>query len=575
MREGRVLFVNELDRMPEPVQNVLLPVLDEGVLLVPHVGLVRAAAGFQVLATRNPEERVAAGRLSEALRDRFERLALSYQSLEEELAIVRAELPGIAGGAGTEFGTEIGAKRGTEAGVDAGTGAGVGAGGEDAAAGDDDAAAALVRAAVLVTRGTRRHPLLRRGSSVRGAVALASVAAGLDGEMRARLRRAADAALTTRVEPDGEEVDLAAVFDELVELVAGRGQDPDDVWPPRDGRPAGPQTADAARARRGRPGAGERPEPGACATAVAAATDARAGLAAQLRVPVGELDGWDVAARLADGSLAGAGVDVVSCAQRLAAAVVLRRAARLVGPLRGSTHLKLEALREPYEGDLAVEATLENIAGKEWPEPTDWVVERRVERRHQVVLMVDMSLSMAGEKAALAAVATAVMALKLHDGDLAVVLFARRARTVARLREELPASEIVRRMLAHPCAGPTNVAAALELGFAELQRGRAARRSAVLISDGVYTAGGDPRAAAARFSALHVLLTHDDAESGPRGGATWPSGGASRPRGEVWVAPHREAGHAVARAGGGRVVPVAGFRALPRRMLDLADHVLR
>jgi hypothetical protein len=47
------------------------------------------------------------------------------------------------------------------------------------------------------------------------------------------------------------------------------------------------------------------------------------------------------------------------------------------------------------------------------------------------------------------------------------------------------------------------------------------------------------------------------------------------PRGEVRVAPHREAGRAVARAGGGRVVPVSGFRALPRRMVDLADHVLR
>jgi hypothetical protein len=74
-----------------------------------------------------------------------------------------------------------------------------------------------------------------------------------------------------------------------------------------------------------------------------------------------------------------------------------------------------------------------------------------------------------------------------------------------------------------PCAGASD---------------RGARRSAVLVSDGVHTVG-------------------------------------DAPRGEVRVAPHREAGRAVARAGGGRVVPVSGFRALPRRMLDLADHVLR
>ena len=45
MREGRVLFINELNRMPETVQNVLLPALDEGLLQVPHIGEVRAAPG--------------------------------------------------------------------------------------------------------------------------------------------------------------------------------------------------------------------------------------------------------------------------------------------------------------------------------------------------------------------------------------------------------------------------------------------------------------------------------------------------------------------------------------------------
>src|SRR5688572_14091193 len=38
MRAGGVLFVNELNRMPEGVQNVLLPALDEGVIVVPKLG---------------------------------------------------------------------------------------------------------------------------------------------------------------------------------------------------------------------------------------------------------------------------------------------------------------------------------------------------------------------------------------------------------------------------------------------------------------------------------------------------------------------------------------------------------
>ena len=143
------------------------------------------------------------------------------------------------------------------------------------------------------------------------------------------------------------------------------------------------------------------------------------------------------------------------------------------------------------------------------PQPGDWIVRRREERRHEVVLMIDTSLSMAGEKMALAAVAAAVLALNLRPGDLAVVLFADEARVVARLHEDVPVAELVRRMLDVPCGGATNVAAALELGHVELERGRNPRRSAVLVTDGLYTAGADPRPAAARFRALHVLLTQD------------------------------------------------------------------
>ena len=91
MREGSVLFVNELNRMPEAVQNVLLPALDEGLLIVPRIGEVRAAPGFQVVATQNPVEYIATGHLSEALLDRFEHVGLDYQNADEETEIVRRE----------------------------------------------------------------------------------------------------------------------------------------------------------------------------------------------------------------------------------------------------------------------------------------------------------------------------------------------------------------------------------------------------------------------------------------------------------------------------------------------------
>jgi MoxR-like ATPase len=170
MRQGSVLFVNELNRMPEAVQNVLLPALDERLLIVPRIGDVRAAAGFQVVATQNPVEYIATGHLSEALRDRFEHVGLDYQSAAEETEIVRRET-GCA-----DF--------------------------------------ALLDEAVAITRATRSDPRFRKGASVaaRPLVASAARTEGPDA-----LRRAAGAALPTRVElRDETDSPLPDVLDELV-----------------------------------------------------------------------------------------------------------------------------------------------------------------------------------------------------------------------------------------------------------------------------------------------------------------------------------------------------------------------
>ena len=193
MRGGHVLFINELNRMPESVQNVLLPALDEHLIQVPHIGEVRAAAGFQVVATQNPVEYVATGHLSEALRDRFEHLALLYQSAAEEQDIVVAET------------------------------------------GSPDAA--LVQRAVRLARATRLHPRFRKGASVRAAIATVAIAERLWAEKDAcgsvdpeTLRAAAEAAFTTRVDVrDDIDTDFSAAFDEVFDLVVKKGEDPDVV----------------------------------------------------------------------------------------------------------------------------------------------------------------------------------------------------------------------------------------------------------------------------------------------------------------------------------------------------------
>lgn len=164
MREGALLFVNELNRMPESVQNILLPAMDEGILHVPHLGSVSARAGFQIIATQNPREFVATSQLSEALLDRMEWIALDYQSLEEEREIAARA---------SEFEEEP-----------------------------------YLSQAVEITRATRSHPKIRRGASVRAAIAMLEILAARrrGGPLADEdLMRAARLALPTRIEIESGE----------------------------------------------------------------------------------------------------------------------------------------------------------------------------------------------------------------------------------------------------------------------------------------------------------------------------------------------------------------------------------
>jgi len=181
MTDGAVLFINELNRMPESVQNVLLPALDERLLVVPRIGDVRATDGFQVIATQNPVEYIATGHLSEALRDRFEHVRLDYQSAPEEVEIVRRQT-----GSSDEL---------------------------------------LVWRAVAVARATRIDPKFKKGASVRAAIAMVAIAARLMGagaESGDAFRLAAGAALTTRTELRDElGANFGATLDEILAAVGG------------------------------------------------------------------------------------------------------------------------------------------------------------------------------------------------------------------------------------------------------------------------------------------------------------------------------------------------------------------
>ncbi len=84
----KILFIDELNRVPERTQNTLIEVLEERTTTI---------AGFEldimvdtiVIATQNPEEYAGAERISETLGDRFERIHISYPTEEQEIEIIK------------------------------------------------------------------------------------------------------------------------------------------------------------------------------------------------------------------------------------------------------------------------------------------------------------------------------------------------------------------------------------------------------------------------------------------------------------------------------------------------------
>jgi MoxR-like ATPase len=130
LRDGSMLYLEEINRVPEETLNVLISVMSEGELHVPRLGHVAAADGFRLVAAMNPFDAVGTARISSAVYDRCCRLAMDYQNASDEMLIVGSEAPDATAAVGPGF---------------------------------------VVQAVGLV-RATRSHPDLRTGSSVRGAI---------------------------------------------------------------------------------------------------------------------------------------------------------------------------------------------------------------------------------------------------------------------------------------------------------------------------------------------------------------------------------------------------------------------
>lgn len=168
-----------------------------------------------------------------------------------------------------------------------------------------------------------------------------------------------------------------------------------------------------------------------------------------------------------------------------------------------------ELLTVPYRGasdEIDLDETIAVLAEHPVPRDEDILVRDRLRTKRSIVLLVDVSGSMKGERVKTAAAAVGALAGELANDALAVVAFWSDAAVVLRLGEPVKPMDLLDRILRIPARGLTNVAFPLQVAAEQLARVPARDARVVLLSDCVHNAGPDPRPFAAKLPRLDVLL---------------------------------------------------------------------
>jgi MoxR-like ATPase len=486
MSSGGFLYLEEINRSPEDTLNVLLSAIADRRIAIPRVGTIEALPSFRLIGSMNPFDNVGTTRLSVSIKDRLNRLTIGYQDVAAEREIVRRRS---REGPGVEIDPRI------------------------------------VADAVSLTRATRSHDGIRQGSSVRGAIDLALMAAGLcsgrgigpdDAEAyRDAFWETMAIALSGRISLDhASELDEYALLREIWEdhfILGLRIADGDGEATPLDEpsvirREADPRDR-AQRSFKAKPKPLDA-EPTLSANGhgpVIAADADRAGGAA--RRP-GSTSFTDEEGQLDDeeGEQPGRNLAVLRRAREIAAMLAVRPPEPRRRPPRGSG----EILAAPYSGaggELDLDRTLELLAERRPLDSEEIIVRERRRTGREVVLAVDVSGSMSGDRLLTAAATVGALSATLAVGELAVIAFWSDASRLLGLGEHVPSEHLIDAMLTLEAAGLTNVAFPLEVARDELGGGStAAEQRVLLLSDCVHNAGPDPRELAASLPRLDVLF---------------------------------------------------------------------
>lgn len=226
---------------------------------------------------------------------------------------------------------------------------------------------------------------------------------------------------------------------------------------------------------------------------------------------------WDVATRYHEFKSRRTAPQLARALRQLSARAILERAQAVLGSVVHPMDQRVGPWNEVPGGaessDIDLDETLENstlaLAGHVPVTGSDIWMSYLTHRKQPVILAVDTSLSMTGEKLALTAVALAVVLLQFPEDPVGIVAFENESKVLKRPEEGISLQQLVERFLDVPAQGYTHLEegmkGALELVKGATSRGAGKPASTVLLTDGKYTAGRDPAYLAPRFPHLVVL----------------------------------------------------------------------
>jgi Mg-chelatase subunit ChlD len=233
---------------------------------------------------------------------------------------------------------------------------------------------------------------------------------------------------------------------------------------------------------------------------------------------------WDVATRYHEFKSKKSAQGIAKKLRKLSASAILERAQEVLGsvvhPKDHRVSLLSELPSQAEQADLDLDETLENsplgvmsVLSDQFEQhpltDQDIWMSYEIHRRQPIILTVDTSLSMTGEKLALTAVALAVVLLEFPDDLIGIVAFENEAKILKYPEERISIQNLVERFLDVPAQGYTHLEEGMVAALQQVRNvqfsGKGRPPSTVILTDGKYTAGRDPAYLAPRFPHLVVL----------------------------------------------------------------------